>query len=160
MPDRQLLGYQLRAKGWERNHPENVKKSLTLFGIDKFITERRAILVESPLDAVRLASVGYDGTTYNGHDTSGWVALASFGAAVSPEQMDLVVEHFDDVLVAMDNDKAGWAAVNRIWSHYRRRLNLSFFNYSGTDAKDVGDMLDDEIHEGVETARPLPLRPA
>ena len=34
---------------------------MTLFGIDKFATERRAILVESPLDAVRLASVGYIG---------------------------------------------------------------------------------------------------
>lgn len=156
LADHNLIGYQLRAKGWERNYPEDVevKKSLTLFGIDKFVTERRLILVESPLDAVRLASVGYGGT----HRDQGWAAVSSFGAAVSPEQMQLLVDIADDVLVAMDNDGAGWASVSKIWSGYRQRLNLRFFNYKGTSAKDVGDMEDDEIHRGIETALPLPIR--
>ena len=156
LPDHALIGYQLRAKGWERNYPEEVevKKSLTLFGIDKFVTERRFILVESPLDAVRLASVGYHGTKHG----EGWAAVSSFGAAVSPEQMQLLVDYADDVLVAMDNDGAGWASVNKIWGGYRQRLNLRFFNYTGIEAKDVGDMEDDEIHQGIDTARPLPIR--
>jgi hypothetical protein len=154
MPNAQLIGYQLRAKGWERNHPEDVKKSLTLFGIDKFMTERRAILVESPLDAVRLASVGYSGMVRD----EGWCAVASFGAAVSDEQMQILVDQFDEVLVAMDNDKAGWISVNKIWARYRRRLALRFANYNGIDAKDVGDMTAEQIHQAVDRSRSMPLR--
>lgn len=160
MPNYELIGYQLRAKGWERNQPENVKKSLTLFGIDKFITERKLIIVESPLDAVRLATVGYYGE-HRLEGGGGWATVASFGAAVSEEQMAIVIEYADELMVAMDNDRAGWNAVDYIWSHYRRRLKLSFFNYSGIDkGMDPGDMTDDEIERAVETAKPLPVRAA
>jgi hypothetical protein len=145
-PDYQLLGYQLRAKGWEENYPEGVMKSMTLFGIDKFQTERTAYLVESPLDAVRLNSVGYDG------------ALASFGAAVSTDQMQLIVDYYDTLVVCMDNDGAGWTSVHKIWNGYRQRLNLRFFNYRDIGAKDVGDMDDEEIHRGIDKALPLPVR--
>ena len=60
----------------------------------------------------------------------------------------------------MDNDRAGWVSVDNIWNGYKRRLKLRFANYSGIDAKDVGDMTDGEIRQAVETARPIPLRSA
>lgn len=146
MPDESLLGYQLKTPTEVRNHPTGMLKSLTLFGIDKWRSETIGYLVESPLDAVRLFSAGYVG------------AVASFGAAVSAEQMSLMVEYFDRLVVAMDNDKAGYIANNKIWTGYQQRLQLSFINYDRTQAKDVGEMTDRQIHEALDTARPLPLR--
>lgn len=146
MPDESLLGYQLKTPTEVRNHPTGMLKSLTLFGIDKWRAERLGYLVESPLDAVRLFSAGYVG------------AVASFGAAVSTEQMGILVEYFDRLVVAMDNDKAGFIANNKIWQGYRQRLQLSFINYDRTQAKDVGEMSDRQIREALDGARPTPLR--
>lgn len=139
-----LWGWQVKGPGIFRNYPVGIKKSKTLFGLDAF-TEGRAILVESPLDAVRFASAGITG------------GLSTFGASISEVQMRLVLEHADELIVATDNfgtDPAGRKAALTLLQRYSKRIPMRFLDYSKTpDSKDPGEMTDDQLHWSVEHAK-------
>jgi DNA primase len=135
-----LWGWQEKNERYFRNRPTSMTKSKTLFGLHT-AEDDLAILVESPLDVARLHAAGY---------TSG---LASFGAEVSDIQMSLIRDHFETVVIALDNDTAGTKACARLRKEWARRgLTLRFLDYSHTSAKDPGDMTDDEIHGAVDNA--------
>lgn len=141
----ELKGWQEKKSGWVRNFPIGVEKSKTLFGIERF-RAKTAVLVESPLDVVRFAAV-----------FSAPQCLASFGAHVSDAQLDMLSHSADKVIIAMDNDEAGLLASQKIYKrlpHLRR--GVWWWNYDGTDAKDIGDMTDEEIDRGLRTATSLP----
>jgi len=138
----QLWGWQEKGQTnrFFRNRPNDVKKSKTLFGIQQ-VTTNTAILVESPLDTVRLRTAGLGG------------GVSSFGARVSDTQLDLLVDAEVEYLVsALDNDNDGIKANDDLRTRTRGRLRLSFFNYGLLDAKDPGDMTDEQIWEAYETA--------
>lgn len=142
--DHSLWGWQEKGNGIFRNYPPGIKKSQTLFGLDAF-TGDRAVLVESPLDAVRLHAAGIDG------------GVASFGASISKEQMRLILEYADELIVATDNfgsDAAGRKAALALLKTYSRRIPMRFLDYTRTpDAKDPGEMTDKEIHKAIDNAR-------
>lgn len=141
--EHQLWGWQVKGPGVFRNHPPGVKKSRTLFGLDAF-TGSRAILVESPLDAVRLHAEGVSG------------GLATFGASISDHQMRVVLDVADELLVATDNfhsDPAGRKAALSLLKKYSTRIEMRFLNYDGIDAKDIGDMTDKQIHKAINKAK-------
>lgn len=137
-----LLGWQ--AKGgtdrYFRNFPNGVQKSTALFGYQQY-SGGDMIVVESPLDVVRLASVGITG------------GVATYGSVVSKAQVNYI-RGADSIIVAMDNDEAGKKA-----SEYFLELSDSmgfeckFFDYSGTDAKDIGGMSKVEIVNGLNYAK-------
>ncbi len=141
-----LQGWQTKAPGWVRNFPVGVKKSDSLFGIERFMGGT-AVLVESPLDVVRFASVFEKPQ-----------ALATFGAAVSDKQLALLSTVADRVVIAMDNDEAGIRSSKSLFNrlpHFRR--GTLWWNYSGTSAKDIGDMTASEMAHGLASAsRVLP----
>lgn len=142
----ELMGWQTKARDWVRNFPVGIKKSESLFGIERFLGGT-AILVESPLDVVRLAS-----------SFTKPQALASFGAAVSAKQIELLSTVADKVIVAMDNDDAGKRSSQflfRSLPHFRR--GIWWFDYRHTTAKDIGDMTDDEIMTGVANSSQIPF---
>jgi hypothetical protein len=146
-PSGELWGWQAKGKGYFRNVPVGVNKSRTLFGLDRF-RARTAILVESPLDVVRMASarlgVGVGG-------------LASFGAHVSHAQMSLMSARADIIVIALDNDEAGITAAKRVYDACPRpRGGISYLRYSHTNAKDIGEMTSDEIEEAVTKASAIP----
>ena len=146
-PSGELWGWQAKGKGYFRNVPVGVNKSRTLFGLDRF-RARTAILVESPLDVVRMASarlgVGVGG-------------LASFGAHVSHAQMSLMSARADIIVIALDNDEAGITAAKRVYdARPRPRGGISYLRYSHTNAKDIGEMTSDEIEEAVTKASAIP----
>lgn len=144
-PKGALKGWQEKKTDWVRNFPVGVKKGETLFGIERFIG-RTAVLVESPLDVVRFAGV-----------FKRPCALASFGAHVTYDQMQLLLHVADAVVIAMDNDDAGIKSsqsIYKIMSSPRR--GIKWWNYSGTSAKDIGDMTDDEIESGLKSATVVP----
>lgn len=144
-PMGQLMGWQEKKSDWVRNYPVGIKKAETLFGIERF-KSRSAVLVESPLDIIRLASV-----------FSVPQGLASFGAYVSKRQMSVLVHVADSIVIAMDNDEAGIESSKRLYDLLPRpRKSLKWWNYKGTDAKDIGDMTDDEIERGLMTATIVP----
>lgn len=141
----ELKGWQAKKVGWVRNHPEGVQKSDTLFGIERFVAQT-AVLVESPLDVVRLGSV-FDRPQ----------GLASFGAYVSDAQMNLLAAVASSVIIAMDNDDAGLASSKRLFKNLPNfRRGVRWFNYRGINAKDIGDMTADEIERGVLSSTVLP----
>jgi len=144
-PMGKLEGWQEKRRDWVRNFPVGVEKSTTLFGIDRF-NSRTAVLVESPLDVVRFSMV------YKRPQ-----ALASFGAYVSSKQMDILVHSADTIVVAMDNDEAGVEASKRLYKNLSTpRGGLRWWNYSNTDAKDIGDMSDDDLRFGLTNATVVP----
>jgi 5S rRNA maturation endonuclease (ribonuclease M5) len=141
----ELLGWQEKGKDWFKNEPAGVKKSVTLFGIERF-QSRTAVLVESPLDVVRFAS------SFNGMQ-----ALATFGAHVSKEQINILSTTADRVIVAMDNDKAGIESGKYLFKNLPRfRKGIYWLNYSKTKAKDIGEMTDEEIQYAVTESSVIP----
>jgi hypothetical protein len=140
----QLLGWQ--EKGTEdrtfMNRPAGLTRSKTLFGVD-VQNEEVAIVVESPLDCLRIDSAGISG------------AVAVCGSSISEDQIKLL-RYSKKIIAAFDNpniDPAGRKASKEMLTWARKYgLNLFFFNYGGTNKKDPGDMVNEEILWGVENA--------
>ena len=142
-----LWGWQAKGKGYFRNVPTGVPKSRTLFGIERFKAQV-AVLVESPLDVVRLASLRPGLLTHG---------LASFGAHVSTYQLNLMSRWADTIVIALDNDEAGICAAERVARDCPRpRGGINYLRYEHTNAKDIGEMTDDEIEEAITKASAVP----
>lgn len=150
MPDGTLIGWQekggTRRRGYFNNVPKRVEKSLTLFGYHQFPEGGRAVLMESPLDVPCMWLSGVEG------------GLGTMGDSVSAEQMRLVRELTDELVVARDNDEAGWAEARRLRDGdtragrpaYRRMFVMSFYTYPRKPyRKDPGECLPDERRRGV-----------
>ena len=132
-----LLGAQYRQKGSVLTLPEGMAKSQTFFGFPQCCDKSYCALVESPLDAVRLAGLGIP-------------ALSSLGAWVSRDQITLLARNFNRVYLALDNDKTGRESTAAITPLLRRAGTVPCsWDYSGmldeegAPAKDPGDVVDD-----------------
>jgi DNA primase len=122
------------------NRPAGLQKAKTLFGVD-VQSDSLAIVVESPLDCLRIHSAGFPG------------AVAICGANPSEEQVKLI-RYSDKVICAFDNDNAGRKASEEMRKFARKYgINLFFFNYGGSNAKDPGDLTDAEIAWGIFNAQ-------
>ena len=138
-----------RLMGWQEkgttnrtffNRPTGLQRSKTLFGINKQ-EEDYVIVVESPLDCLRLYTAGY----------SSCVAIC--GSSLSEAQIKLL-RASDKIVAAFDNDSAGHKASKEMLGWGRKYgLNLYFFNYGSSSKKDPGDMTDDELVWGFENAQ-------
>jgi len=140
-----LLGWQ--EKGTVNrtffNRPTGLSKSKTLFGLQNQ-SEDLVVVVESPLDCLRLYSAGVAS------------AVAICGSSPSEEQVKLL-RASDRIICAFDNpklDAAGKKASEEIREFARKYgLNLSFFNYGDSGKKDPGDMTDEEIQWGIANSK-------
>jgi len=139
-----LWGWQEKgARGrFFRNQPQGVKKSKTVFGVEVMSTET-LVVVESPLDVPRLATAGVEG------------AISTFGALISEDHVK-IMRRAKRVIAAFDKDDAGMHA-NELIRGYARKygIELSYFNYTGIEVKDPGDMTETEIKQGIATARDM-----
>jgi len=138
----ELLGWQ--EKGYDRryfnNKPAKVKKSISLFGYEQY-SEGQMVVVESPLDVVRLASLGVSG------------GVATYGSIVSTAQFNLI-RGADQIIFAMDNDDAGRASsLNLLHMCQELGVECWFFYYGNIDVKDIGGMSKEEVLNGLEKAR-------
>lgn len=136
-----LWGWQEKAvvDRYFRNRPRHVEKSRTLFGLDQPDIGRCAIMVEAPLDACVIRSAGQAG------------ALSSFGAGVSDAQMQIVLERFDLLILALDNDDDGRRHTERVYDHWHRRLPIWVMPYL-VKVKDPGEMAYAEIRKCINAA--------
>lgn len=125
---RVLRGWQFKRLDYVSNYPNAVKKSQTLFGLHE-LSGRSAVLVESPLDVVRLASVDVP-------------AVAAYGAFVSRAQIDRLVGRVDHIVLALDNDEEGQRQMSKIYLNLARHCRTEMVTFPA-GAKDPGD-LDDE----------------
>ena len=84
-------------------------------------------------------------------------ALATFGAAVSAKQIGLLASVADKVIIAMDNDDAGKQSSKKFFKSLPYfRKGVWWWDYSGTTAKDIGDMTNDEIELGLLNSSQMP----
>ena len=137
-----LLGWQ--EKGYKRryfnNYPQGVEKSTTLFGFKQY-TGGRMIVVESPLDVVRLEAVGITG------------GVSTYGSIISNTQVGLIREA-DEIVFALDNDESGFNSSKKMLDlSIKLGFEAWFFNYSHTEMKDVGGMSRSEILTGLDNAK-------
>ena len=138
-PDGDLMGAQYRQVGSVLTLPKSIAKSTTLFGYSLVSSHDQAVLVESPLDAVRLFGLGIPAT-------------ASLGAWVSKEQSRLLALAFSVVYLALDDDKAGHQGAEILAPLLRRQgcavvpwAYQGLRDEDGRQAKDVGDAADDDM---------------
>jgi hypothetical protein len=140
--DGSLWGWQEKgARGrFFKNQPAGVKKSKTVFGVEILTSTHDLIVVESPLDAVRLTGLGH-------------TAISTFGAIISEDQAK-IMRRASKIIAAFDNDKAGQTANEQMHGFSRKYgLELSYFNYTGIEVKDVGDMTEEEIERGIKLSK-------
>jgi len=132
-----LLGWQEKgfSRRYFRNYPTGVEKSTTLFGLNQY-RGGQMIVLESPLDVIRLESIGISG------------GVATYGSYVSDIQLELIKDA-NEILFAFDNDDAGNKTSARMLD---LPIDAWYFNYSHTDMKDIGAMSKAEIQTGIETA--------
>ena len=142
---KKLWGWQEKGQTnrYFRNRPTGVQKSQTLFGLDVW-QRGTMIVVESPLDVVRLSSLGITG------------GVSTFGASISEIQKTLM-RQADKLIIAFDNariDKAGLKASQDMLDYSKKTgLECYFFNYGDTEFKDIGDMPEQDIREGLSKAK-------
>ena len=102
------------------------------------------VIVESPLDAVKLASLKLS------------QGVSTFGASVSNNQIDLMLKA-DKLILAFDNpsiDPAGEKASKDMLARSKEGgFECFFFNYAGTGIKDIGDMTPEQTSYGIEKAK-------
>lgn len=135
-----IWGWQEKNARFFRNFPKDLRKSKTLFGIHQFPVGQPGVLVESPLDVPRLFTAGVVG------------GLSSYGAGVSNEQMELIIDVTDELIVALDNDRDGERYSKAIKDVYAGRLLLKFIDYRDLEIKDVGEATDEQIHTCLDGA--------
>jgi len=134
----ELLGAQYRQQGSVLTLPAGMQKSETVFGYDVVESYDWAVVVESPLDAVRLFGLGIP-------------AFATLGAWVSRAQVTLMARCFSYVVLALDNDKAGKEA-SAIVKPMLKKAGCAAIPWryeglvdrDGDPAKDVGDVPSDD----------------
>jgi DNA primase len=88
-------------------------------------------VVESSFDAIRL-------------DQNGISAVATLGANVSRNQINLLTKYFNNAIIVGDNDEAGKGMQKKISESLGKRATLISIP---SRFKDIGDMTDEDIHE-------------
>lgn len=138
----QLWGWQSKNARTFRHYPVGCPRSKTLFGLDTFEYGSPVILVESPIDCLRISTAGRRG------------GLSSLGVRVSDFQFSLIQRCTESLILALDNDSPGVEETARICTEFNGVRNVRIFNYELVNAKDPGEMTDGEIRYGIEHAAP------
>lgn len=142
----ELWGYQEKGEGWFCNKPAKVTKADTLFGIET-LTGRTAIVLESPLDCLRLYTAGISG------------GVSSYGVQISDRQLELLFDRAEIVIFALDNDEVGLNKMRELRQRYLRSgKRIKFINYSHISwAKDLGTegVTDQDIQKAFLNAKSL-----
>ena len=133
-----LAGYEMKRSNEVRAHGP---KGQYLFGQQAF-DEPILMVVESPLDAAYIATWCDDLPVQ---------PVATFGAQVTQRQLALL--SYKHLIVAMDDDIAGWESSERIMASDANGYSRFQFDYGGwTNAKDPGEMTHYHLQEQVRHA--------
>jgi DNA primase len=138
-----LVGRSIEGKSFKNS--TNLPKSKTLFNIHraKKIGDH-VIIVESSFDAIRVHQAGFPNV------------VATLGGFLSNDQHNLLNRHFNKITIMTDNDLAGRELGSGIAYKLKNKDILwSSFEYGKIyphDAKDAGDMTDEEIKTCVKNS--------
>jgi len=124
-----LLGWQEKGHRHFINVPPHIRMRRSLFGLQQ-ATGKRVFMVESPLDVGRFLRYGY-------------TAVATYGASCSSTQLDAVARTFSQIVLAYDNDRAGWDATGNLADRLREIYGrpAMYFRYPpGSQGEDPGSL--------------------
>lgn len=131
-----IVGRSIEGKSFKNS--TNLPKSKTLFNVHR--AKRigaHVIVVESSFDAIRVHQAGFPNV------------VATLGGFLSTEQQNLLNRYFNKIIIMTDADQAGRELGKSIASKLKfKDLLWASYEYGKIyphDAKDVGDMNDDEI---------------
>ena len=136
-----LVGFVGRSvEGKEFKNTPGLPKSKVLFNLHRARKYDSVFVVESSFDAIRL-------------DQNGLGAVATLGANVSTQQLELMKKYFNSVIVVADNDEAGKKMQERVLTRLQNRAIIVSLP---TRFKDIGDMTDSDIQQlNNKTSDPL-----
>jgi hypothetical protein len=146
-----LIGWQEKSKGFFKNVPYGVAKAGCLFGFQQYM-RGDLMVVESPLDVVRLAQYGI-------------TAVATMGSYVSAHQIAAIanaVPEINRIVLAFDNDDAGRLTQSFVWGRLRDNSMATVVGFKYPHrrfGKDPGELPIEAVRAGVEQAqawRPVP----
>ena len=138
-----LVGRSIEEKKFKNS--TNLPRSKTMFNIHraKRIGDN-VIVVESSFDAIRVHQAGFPNV------------IATLGGHISPDNIKLLNRHFSKIVLMTDADLAGRDLGREIISKLRNKEVLwGSYEYGKIyphDAKDVGDITDEEIKACVKNA--------
>jgi hypothetical protein len=155
--DDRFIGYQFKPRhgteGVSLIHPPHMKKRGRIFESLNFIEGDLLIIVESPLDVLRLFAMGYSNV------------VALYGASMDVEQAELIIEKFSKVILAFDDDDAGRKGVSRalkllksvevwVFAYQDTRKMGPYYVHAECTGKDPGDLTKEEFDGGISRATP------
>jgi hypothetical protein len=136
-----LIGWQEKNKRHFNNYPKHMEKSSTSTGSTTYRTtargRRRGVPAGLPLHPVAQTSR---------------VPSPRWVRGSSDTQLDILVERFDVLISALDNDKSGDQTNADLRQRVGGRANLRFWNYGRTRSKDPGEQTYREARESYKTA--------
>ena len=138
-----LVGRSISEKRFKNS--TNLPKNKTMFNIHR--AKRvgdTAIIVESSFDAIRVHQAGFPNV------------IATLGGHISSENVNLINRYFNKIIIMTDADLAGRELGNSISSRLKNK-DLLWASYSygkiyPHDAKDAGDMTEEEIKSCIKNA--------
>jgi DNA primase len=138
-----LVGRSIEGKSFKNS--TNLPKSKTMFNIHRAKkVGSHVIVVESNFDAIRIHQAGFPNV------------VATLGGSLSPEQKNLLNRYFSRITIMTDTDKAGRELGMTIANKLRNKDILwASYEYGKIyphDAKDAGDMTDEEIKTCIKNA--------
>jgi len=129
-PDGMMIGFVGRSiDGKEFKNTPGMPKSKTLFNLNRVKAANKVYVVESSFDVIRLDQVGFP-------------AVATLGATISSQQVELLKKYFNDIIVIADNDEAGNNMKDRLVEKLGSRVSVIKLE---KQYKDIGDMDDKSI---------------
>ena len=138
-----LVGRSIEGKSFKNS--TNLPKSKTLFNIHraKKIGDH-IIVVESNFDAIRIHQAGFPNV------------VAVLGGFLSTEQQHLLNRYFNHITIMTDNDLAGrelgYSIANKLRNKDILWASYEYGKIYPHDAKDAGDMTDEEIKTCIKNA--------
>lgn len=98
----------------------NFPKGKVLFGA-QHATTTRAIVVEGIIDTVLL---------WQAVQVSDWSVVGLMGAEVTKAQVDLLVDRFEEVVIFLDNDSAGFSGTLKLHRELNGRIHTRMVHYT------------------------------
>lgn len=132
---KELVGWVIRKFIEEKyKYKYDFYKSLVLFGLDKIDSTGKGILTEGPLDVVKT----YDSGLKN--------CIGLLGAHMSETQEKLILKNFNELVLAVDNDKAGKICAEDVIPRLKNKIKLYRFSWI-TQKKDLGDLTKEDLYK-------------
>jgi DNA primase len=138
-----IVGRSIEGKSFKNS--TNLPKSKTMFNIHRAKKiGSNVIVVESSFDAIRVHQAGFPNV------------VATLGGSLSSEQQRLLNKYFSTIVIMTDADEAGrelgLSIANRLNTKDILWASYDYGKIYPHDAKDVGDMTDQEIQQCIKNS--------